>query len=50
MAVNDEHRSSFVAFHRQWGRLQMSEKMCGTNSSKQTIEKRGLLVTVYQER
>ena len=37
MAISAEHRSKFVAFHRQWWRLQMSEKFSsGAKNSKQT--------------
>ena len=38
MAMSAEHRSQFAAFHRQWWRLQMSEKFSnGTkNSPKKT--------------
>ena len=36
MAKSAEHRSKFAAFHRQWWRLQMSEKFSsGTITSEQ---------------
>ena len=38
MAVGAEHRSKFAALHRQWWRLQMSEKFSsGTKNLIQTI-------------
>ena len=37
MAISADHRSNFAAIHRQWWRLQMSEKFSsGTKNSKQT--------------
>ena len=37
MAIGAEYRSKFAALHRQWWRLQMSEKSSsGTKNSKQT--------------
>ena len=37
MAINAERRSKFAALHRQWWRLQISEKFSsGTKNSKQT--------------
>ena len=37
MALSAEHRSKFAALHRQWKRLQMSEKISsGTKNSKET--------------
>ena len=37
MVISAEQRSQFTAHHRQWWRLQMSEKFSsGTKNSKQT--------------
>ena len=37
MAISAKHRSKFAALHRQWCRLDMSEKFStGTKNPKQT--------------
>ena len=41
MAISAEHRSKFATLHRQWWRLQMSEKFSsGMKNSKQTNQHR----------
>ena len=47
MAISAEYRSKFAALHRQWWRLQMSEKF---SSGRKTPDKQIQFVRVHEKK